>query len=262
MLQRPLKRGAHGWPELAFRTGDSTEKPYVIKRLVGSLQKPTETNSSPAREIRALLRMRHLNIIEVVEHGRDAKGAEYLVMPYYSRGPIGRSTIPSQPLRVRLAFFLRLCEGVHHAHARGVSHGDLCTQNIVLGDAGEPIIIDFGCCQFDSPDQTSTLPTGPSLGAPPENKSWLAAVRVDCGCVFSLLKWLVHDGLPFPNWPRTVITPQIVPEPMRANFDALLAEFQAIERNSSPISLTPVIDRLKMMLDAWPIEASSHLSQK
>lgn len=47
-------------------------------------------------------------------------------------------------VRQRLELLTRICEGVHHAHTKGVVHRDLKPHNIYVDSKGEPRILDFG----------------------------------------------------------------------------------------------------------------------
>ena len=65
--------------------------------------------------------------------------------------------------RERLALLARVCDGVQHAHQRGVIHRDLKPDNILVDKSGQPKILDFGLARAtDSDLQAATLHT--SLG--------------------------------------------------------------------------------------------------
>jgi tetratricopeptide (TPR) repeat protein len=63
-------------------------------------------------------------------------------------------------IRDRLRLFVKVCEGVEHAHQKGVIHRDLKPGNILVTDGGQPKILDFGVARAtDSDIQTTTLRT-------------------------------------------------------------------------------------------------------
>ena len=111
------------------------------------------------REMRVLFHLRHPNIVSVfgVCHHADARVS--LVEELAPRGDLhtllhpraaaGLSCQPLPPTAVcRLG--LDIARGLAYAHGRGVTHGDLKTQNILLGaggaggDVGRAILCDFG----------------------------------------------------------------------------------------------------------------------
>ena len=47
-------------------------------------------------------------------------------------------------LRARVALAARVCDGVQHAHQRGIIHRDIKPANILVDESGQPKILDFG----------------------------------------------------------------------------------------------------------------------
>ncbi len=60
--------------------------------------------------------------------------------------------------------FLTVCEGVSYAHRRGVIHRDLKPRNIIVGDDGQPKVIDFGVARITG-SEIAILANGTATGA-------------------------------------------------------------------------------------------------
>ena len=54
-----------------------------------------------------------------------------------------------------LMAFVGVCHAVAYAHSRGIIHRDLKGQNVVLGDFGEVIVLDWGLAKRVGPDPDS-----------------------------------------------------------------------------------------------------------
>lgn len=100
------------------------------------------------REVASLKQLSHPNIVKV--HAVDRwpeleSGHPYLVMDFV-RGEVLRAwcekNLPS-PARI-CALFEKVARAVHYMHLRHVYHRDLKSENVLVREDGEPVIIDFG----------------------------------------------------------------------------------------------------------------------
>jgi serine/threonine protein kinase/WD40 repeat protein len=99
-------------------------------------------------ERQALALMSHPFIAAVHDAGVDELGRPYIAMEYVDGSPIHEHCARERlSLEERLALFVEVCEGVDHAHRRGVLHRDLKPSNVLVCRAGDrfiPKLIDFG----------------------------------------------------------------------------------------------------------------------
>jgi len=61
-------------------------------------------------------------------------------------------------MRERLKLFIRVCEGVSHAHRHLIVHRDLKPSNILVDATGQPKLLDFGIAKLlnETGDVTQT----------------------------------------------------------------------------------------------------------
>ncbi len=122
-------------------------------------------------ERQALAIMEHPAIAKVFDAGTTPDGQPYFVMEYVDGQPI--TTYCDQrrlTVRARLELFLRVCEGVQHAHLKAIIHRDLKPSNVLVSEvdgAGLPRIIDFGIAKAvtaEGGDRTMTALTAAGGG--------------------------------------------------------------------------------------------------
>jgi tetratricopeptide (TPR) repeat protein len=124
-------------------------------------------------ERQALALMNHPNIARVYDAGATAEGRPYFAMEYVQGIPITEYCDKHRlPIRDRLRVFMDVCEGVQHAHQKGIIHRDIKPSNILVSsqdDAPIPKIIDFGVAKATSQrltEQTVFTEFGQVIGTP------------------------------------------------------------------------------------------------
>ncbi|MEL7023814.1 MAG: serine/threonine-protein kinase [Pseudomonadota bacterium] len=109
-------------------------------------------------ERQVLARMNHPSIAQVFDAGVLDNGQPYVVMEYIDGEPLDQYFESKQPsLESRLDLFARVCDGVQHAHQRGVIHRDLKPSNVLVDGSGRPKIIDFGIAKLIEPNEDPKL---------------------------------------------------------------------------------------------------------
>jgi WD40 repeat protein/tRNA A-37 threonylcarbamoyl transferase component Bud32 len=116
-------------------------------------------------EAEAAASLQHPHIVAIHETG-ECGGQHYFSMDYVA-GTNLADAVRSQSLPpVRAAQVLKaITEAVHYAHQKGILHRDLKPSNIILDEAGEPHVTDFGLAKRLGGDSELTL-TGQVLGSP------------------------------------------------------------------------------------------------
>jgi non-specific serine/threonine protein kinase/serine/threonine-protein kinase len=106
-------------------------------------------------ERQSLALMDHPTIAKVFDAGATAEGQPYFVMEFVPGEPITTYCDRKKlSLPERLEIFVKVCEGVQHAHQKAIIHRDLKPANILVVEIdGKPAprIIDFGLAKAIEP---------------------------------------------------------------------------------------------------------------
>jgi serine/threonine protein kinase len=131
------------------------------------------------REARIAGRLEHPHVIPIYDVGRGPDGRPFFTMKLV-RGPTLAEALDSCPTLVErmllLPHVVDVGNALAHAHSRGVIHCDLKPENVMIGEFGETVLLDWGLAvarglPYLSPElagekwlRTASFPRGSSSG--------------------------------------------------------------------------------------------------
>ena len=178
---------------------------YAIKVLLGDLAASATMRARFAREAASGSKLDHPNVVNVIDYGKTDRGLHYLVMDLVEGVSLG-SIIEKGPMPAERVIRIvhQLCEGLEHAHSRGVIHRDLKADNIlIVGEPGREVarIADFGLAMSSPKDvrlTTSGVACTPAYAAPEQLRGKAIDHRVDLyGLGVTMFEMLSGGYLPF-----------------------------------------------------------------
>ncbi|WP_054694641.1 protein kinase domain-containing protein [Syntrophomonas palmitatica] len=112
-------------------------------------------------EAQAAARLSHPNIVNIFDVGQEID-TYYIVMEYVEGRTLKEVIAEQAPLSLEMAvnISIMICDGIHHAHERGIIHRDIKPHNILLTNTGIVKVADFGIAQAIS---TKTITFGKSM---------------------------------------------------------------------------------------------------
>jgi non-specific serine/threonine protein kinase/serine/threonine-protein kinase len=241
-------------------------------------------------ERQLLAQMRHPAIAQVYDADTTPDGHPFFAMEFIAGSPITRFCDErSLPLAERLALFIRACEGVQHAHQKGVIHRDLKPGNLLVDEVDGralPKIIDFGIATASSLTEGRDVAGTPHYMSPEQagGDPSLVDTRSDVYALGVVLCELLTGQRParagetvtgearnlrLPSEPLSTLSPPDAerfarehgqpPERMRKllrdELDWVVAKAMRHERNERYPSAMALAEDLQRFLDGRPLQA-------
>jgi eukaryotic-like serine/threonine-protein kinase len=224
------------------------DKTVAIKVLRPTLAADEKIVARFSREARAASRITHPNAISVTDFGEDERGHVFLVMEFLSGRTLKHVLRDEGPLPLaRVVDITRqIGDALDAAHAQGVVHRDLKSDNIMLLDTmtgDHAKVLDFGIAKINEPDgQVDTSLTAPNLviGTPqymsPEQCSQDSEIdaRSDIYSLGVILYEMLVGHVPFSGDSPTIVMMKHLQEPVPSVLE---------ERSDVPASVARVVTR-------------------
>ena len=212
-LMKEIGSGGMGQVWLAEQTAPVRRQVALKLIKVGMFDSSALQRFQSERQSLAI--MDHPSIAKVFDAGATPDGQPYFAMEYVPGVPI-TDYCDQKKLKIheRLELFVKVCEGVQHAHQKAIIHRDLKPANILVAELdGKPLprIIDFGLAKGLTPDVLGAAQftvVGSFLGTPgymsPEQADSTKRdvdTRTDVYSLGAVLYVLLTGFLPFDTGP-------------------------------------------------------------
>jgi tetratricopeptide (TPR) repeat protein/predicted Ser/Thr protein kinase len=231
------KLGAGGMG-VVYRARDTRLEREVALKVVGEQAASEGARDHLLREARTASALNHPNICTIYD-AAVAGEETYIAMELVEGRPLA-GMIPAGGLAAEtvIRYGAQIADALDHAHARGVVHRDLKSQNVIVTSEGRPKVLDFGLARRVSSgldDSTRSMATVTAPGtiagtlpfmAPEVLAGQPADARSDLWALGVMLHHMLTGSYPF--WGETVfdISSAIqrdAPAPLPANTPAALA---------------------------------------
>jgi len=222
------------------------------------------------REVRAVARVNHRNIVQVYDFGTEGDLA-YIVMEHIQGKELKDHFDAGERYDLRTIFriMLELLDALEFAHEAGVIHRDIKPANVMIDAEGHAKLTDFGVARVNEPEgnqaeatKVGTVVGTPSYMSPEQIQGQKVDRRTDifsAGIVFyqfltgkkpfegtqwELAKKIIMED---PVWPSQIM--QLPPE-----YDRVVARALAKEPEHRYQSARAFADSLKRILEGKPPE--------
>ncbi len=118
------------------------------------------------REAKALAKLSHPNIVEVLDYGGYQESL-YLVMKYLSGGTLKDRVHGKLSYPEAAEIIVPIARALGHAHSEGIVHRDVKPANILFSKDGVPMLSDFGIAKITEDEKSISLTaTNVGVGTP------------------------------------------------------------------------------------------------
>jgi serine/threonine protein kinase len=254
-------------------------RPFAVKLLHAKLLDDVKVALRFEREAELAGRLRHVNVIGVIDVGETADGIRYMVMDFAEGEDLAGllAEAPMPPDRI-INLVRQMLEGLWHAHEHGLIHRDFKPENVIVeqdqNGVEVPRIIDFGIAilhddgmsiDADGRLTTNGLVLGtPHYMAPEQAVSDPLDHRVDLFALGLVIYEMLCGRLPFDGSgaevaranlmldpPKiSVRVPHLEVDPLLEAFSRLLMSKRRDQRPSSARTARELLDLIERDRDA------------
>jgi len=190
-IVREVARGGMG---VVYEAEDvELHRRVAIKVLASELASESAIERMRA-EARTIAGLEHPGIVPLHDVGLLPDGRLWYAMKLVRGRRLDELNAPTTEL---LRVFLRICEAVSFAHANGIVHCDLKPENVMLGDFGEVLVMDWGVARETGASETMISGTRGFM-SPEQEQGAIVDASTDVFALGAMLRAILPSNLPRP----------------------------------------------------------------
>jgi len=239
-IGRELGRGGSGVVFLAERADGAYQQQVALKWLRGD--RPVLGGFRALERERALLAsLDHPHIARLVDGGQSEEGMLWFAMDYVAGAPINEHCQELNRSGI-VKCMIALSRAVHHAHDRGLIHGDIKPSNVLIDDRGQPRLLDFGIARLHDGEMIGSYGLTPEFASPEQRAGRPLSMASDVWQIGRLLQSLLERFSP------------------ARDLDAIVSRATATDPDQRYASASALADDLVAWQESRPVDArNGHL---
>lgn len=174
-----LGRGGMG---VVYEVHDLDLGRHVAMKVMATEHASRADECTLPAEARVIAALEHPGIVPVYASGTLPDGRSFYTMKLVRGRRLERWCEENHATVERLRLFARICEPLAFAHSRGIVHGDVKPGNIMVGEFGEVLVMDWGAMRGPAGRPGSVVGT-PGFMAPEQEQTGALSPQCD---VFAL----------------------------------------------------------------------------
>jgi serine/threonine protein kinase len=189
-LVREIARGGMG---VVYEAEDVELRRRVAIKVLASELASENAVERMRTEARTIAGLEHPGIVPLHDVGLLPDGRLWYAMKLVRGRRLAELSSPTTEL---LRVFLRICEAVSFAHANGIVHCDLKPENVMLGDFGEVLVMDWGvACATGASD---VIAGTRGFMSPEQEQGAVVDASTDVFALGAMLRATLPSNLPRP----------------------------------------------------------------
>jgi len=228
-LQREIARGGMG---VVYEAEDAELRRRVAIKVLASELASEDAIERMRAEARTIARLEHPGIVPLHDVGLLPDGRLWYAMKLVRGHRLDELNAATADL---LRVFLRICEAVAFAHANGIVHCDLKPENVMAGDFGEVLVMDWGVAR-ETGARDARIAGTRGFMAPEQERGEAVDASADIFALGAMLRAILPSKLP------------------RA-LDAICAKASAPAKSDRYATARDLADDVSRWLDSQPVSA-------